>query len=86
MAKTAKKAYNSQSEFLYAYLRGTGRTITAKQARKKYGIKCLTARMSELRAEGLKVRTSRTNKGELAYAVSARDVNGSRAKIEKFAF
>jgi len=64
-----------QNEFLYEHLRGTGRTITATQAA-KYGIKNLSARMSEFRAAGLVV----TNK-KGAYTVSARDVNGSRAAL-----
>jgi len=72
----------SQNEFLVKYLRGTGRTITAAQARANYGIKNLSARMSELRNAGLKVTTVTTASGKTAYRVSARDVTGSRARVE----
>ena len=70
-----------QKQFLYEHLRGTGRTITADKAAKKYGIKNLRARMSELRDAGLQVNTKATKNGTVAYSVSARDVNGSRAAL-----
>jgi hypothetical protein len=70
-----------QVEFLEDYLRGTGRTLTEAQARATYGIGNLRARISDLRAAGLKVRLDRTEDGRAKYAVSARDVTGSRAKI-----
>jgi len=72
----------TQNEFLQKYLRGTGRTITAAQARANYGIMNLSARMSDLRNAGLKVSTVSTTSGKTAYRVSARDVNGSRARAE----
>jgi len=72
----------SQTAFLQKYLRGTGRTLTAAQARANYGIMNLSARMSDLRAAGLKVSTVTTSSGKTAYRVSARDVVGSRAKVE----
>ena len=70
-----------QVEFLEDYLRGTNRTLTEAQARSLYGIENLRARMTDLRAMGLKVRVSKTEEGRAKYAVSARDITGSRAKI-----
>lgn len=70
-----------QVEFLEEYLRGTGRSLTEAQARATYGIENLRARMSELRAAGLIVRTDYTEDGRVKYSISARDSNGSRAKV-----
>lgn len=72
----------SQLVFLYEHLRGTGRSLTARQASEIYGIKNLSARMSELRGLGLRVRTKeKTQDGRTKYAVSARDYFGSRASF-----
>lgn len=76
------KITTSQNQFLHDYLRGTGRTLTEAQARANYGIQNLSARMSDLRAAGLRVSSAKTNSGKTAYSVSARDVFGSRAKLE----
>lgn len=70
-----------QVEFLEDYLRGTGRTLTEAQARATYGIQNLRARITDLRAAGLRIRTEKTTEGRAKYLVSARDVTGSRAKI-----
>lgn len=70
-----------QVEFLEDFLRGTGRTLTEAQARATYGIGNLRARISDLRAAGLKIRRSKTEEGRAKYAISARDITGSRAKI-----
>jgi len=75
------KISTSQVEFLEDYLRGTGRTLSERQARALYGIGNLRARISDLRAAGLKVRLDKTEDGRAKYAVSARDITGSRAKI-----
>ena len=72
---------STQVEFLEDYLRGTGRALTEAQARATYGIGNLRARISDLRAAGLKVRLEKTEDGRAKYLVSARDVTGSRAKI-----
>ena len=72
----------SQREFLVNYLRGTGRELTQPQAESLFGIRNLRARISEIRNLGLRVRTRATNSGRIAYSVSARDVNGSRARVE----
>ena len=69
----------SQNTFLEQYLRGTGRTLTERQAAATYGIKNLRARMTEFRHAGLKVNTTTNTEGRAAYSVSARDVTGSRA-------
>jgi len=81
MAKIKKiKLDVTQTQFLYEHLRGTGRSITAKEAKSVYGIQQLPARMSELRGLGLKVNTARHGK-EMKYSISSRDLWGSRAKI-----
>ena len=78
MANLAKVA--NQVAFLEKYLRGTGKTLTAAQAKANYGIGNLSARMSEFRKCGLNVKTSVNTTGKTAYAVTARDTTGSRAK------
>jgi hypothetical protein len=70
-----------QTTFLEQHLRGTGKTITEAQAKATYGIKNLRARMTDLRNAGLVVRVEPNTEGKAKYSVSARDVNGSRAKI-----
>jgi len=71
----------NQTSFLEKHLRGTGRTISVAQAQANYGITKLTARISELRSAGLVVKTIKNSSGNTAYRISARDVNGSRAKM-----
>ena len=71
----------NQASFLEKHLRGTGRTISVAQAQANYGIAKLTARISELRSAGLVVKTITNTSGNTAYKISARDVNGSRAKM-----
>ena len=71
----------SQKVFLENYLRGTGKSLTAADAKARFGIEQLPARMSEFRDAGLNVRVTKATTGKAKYAVSARDVNGSRAKV-----
>lgn len=71
----------TQAEKVAEYLRGTGRELTAAQAKAMWDVRNLRARMSELRKKGLKVNTRQNTTGQTAYSISARDVNGSRAKI-----
>ena len=71
----------NQASFLEKHLRGTGRTISVAQAKANYGIEKLTARISELRAAGLQIHTVVNSSGNTAYRMSARDVNGSGAKM-----
>jgi hypothetical protein len=71
----------TQNEFLEQHLRGTGRAMSAAQARATYGIQNIRARMTELRQAGLKVNRAKNSEGRAAYTISARDVNGSRAAI-----
>jgi hypothetical protein len=66
----------NQKQILVNHLRGTGLTLTPAQAKAKFGIKNLAARMSELREAGLIVNVENS-----AYRISARDVLGSRAKF-----
>ena len=71
----------NQKTFLETYLRGTGKTLTAAYANARFGIQNLPARMSELKAAGLNVKTDIATTGKTRYAVTARDVAGSRAKM-----
>lgn len=71
----------TQKEFLEDYLRGTGRSLSGAQARATYGIMNLRARVSELRKAGLRVRRERNTEGRSTYAISARDVTGSRSNL-----
>jgi hypothetical protein len=70
-----------QNQFLETHLRGTGKSMTEAQARATYGIKNLRARMTDLRNAGLVVRVEPNSEGKAKYSVSARDINGSRAKV-----
>lgn len=74
-------ALSSQTVQLHNYLRGTTRTLTAKQAEKKFSIRNLSARITELKDLGLRVRSTKTRTGEVKYAVSARDITGSRRSL-----
>jgi len=75
------KLKTTQNEFLEQHLRGTGRAISARQAKATYGIKNIRARMTELRSAGLKVNRTVNTEGRTAYTISSRDVTGSRAAI-----
>ena len=79
MANLAK--VTNQVAFLEKYLRGTGKTLTAAQASANYGIKNLSARMSEFRKCGLNVKTTVNSTGNTAYSVTSRDVDGKRSMI-----
>ena len=86
MARTKKRVVNlhkvkNQKAFIETYLRGTGRTLSANQAKSNYGIAQLPARIFELKAAGMVVKTVKNTAGNTAYRITARDVNGSRAKI-----
>lgn len=71
----------NQKTFLENYLRGTGKSLTAADAKARFGIQQLPARMSEFRAAGLNVKVTQSTKGTAKYSVTARDVKGSRAKV-----
>ena len=71
----------NQKAFLEGYLRGTGRTLSVAQAVANYGIAQLPARIHELKKMGLKVATVTNTAGNTAYRISARDNNGSRARL-----
>lgn len=71
---------STQVEFLEKHLRGTGRTMSAKQANATYGIKNIRARMTEFRQAGLQVRTTKNKNGLSMYAISRRDVCGDQFK------
>lgn len=71
----------TQKTFLEQHLRGTGRAMSSAQARETYGIQNLRARISEMRAAGLKVTNTRNTSGNTAYTVSRRDFAGVQGKI-----
>ena len=71
----------NQKAFLESYLRGTGKALSAAQARANYGIQQLPARIFELKAAGMQVRTSTNTTGNTVYKIVARDTSGSRSKI-----
>jgi len=72
---------STQLAFLESHLRGTGREMSAAQARATYGIQNLRARMSDLRSAGLRIRTSVNTQGRTTYAVSRRDVFGDQYRL-----
>ncbi len=69
-----------QVEFLETHLRGTGREMSAAQAKATYGIGNLRSRMTDLRQMGLQVRTTKNTEGRTTYSVSRRDVFGGQFK------
>jgi hypothetical protein len=71
----------NQKSFLETYLRGTGRALSAAQAKSNYGIAQLPARIYEMKQAGLVVKTVKNTTGNTAYKIVARDVTGSRAKV-----
>jgi hypothetical protein len=75
------KSGKTQNELLVSYLRGTGRGISAPQARALFGVKNLRARMSDLRQAGLTVRKAINTEGNTTYFVSRRAIDGSQAYI-----
>jgi len=77
------KLTSTQTKFLERHLRGTGRSLSSAQARATFGIENLSARMSELRDVGLRVRTSINKTGKTIYTISRRDVFGNQFKIFK---
>lgn len=79
MAFTQLKS--TQVAFLEKHLRGTGREMSAAQARATYGIQNLRARISELRQVGLRVRKGVNTEGRTVYAVSRRDVFGDQFRL-----
>lgn len=68
------KSGKTQNELLVSYLRGTGRGISAPQARALFGIANLRARMTDLRQAGYKVRKNLNTEGNTTYFVSRRMV------------
>ena len=75
------KLKTNQKAFLESYLRGTGKSLTAADAKARFGIQQLPARMSELREAGLQVKTAKASTGKTKYTISSRDITGSRAKV-----
>tara|TARA_B110000046_G_scaffold72060_1_gene79919 strand:+ start:2163 stop:2420 length:258 start_codon:yes stop_codon:yes gene_type:complete len=75
------KIKTNQKTFLENYMRGTGKTLTSADAKARFGIQQLPARMSEMKAAGLNIKTDVATTGKTRYTITARDVNGSRAKM-----
>ncbi|VVC06113.1 Helix-turn-helix domain protein [uncultured archaeon] len=73
----------SQNVLLHDYLRGHRNSLTVEEARDRFGIQNLRARMSELRDMGLIVHTEKTKTGANRYSISSRDAWGSRASYTK---
>lgn len=68
------KSEKTQNELLVSFLRGKNRTISAPQAEALFGIKNLSARMSELRQAGYRVRLVENTEGNTAYKIPRRMV------------
>lgn len=64
------KSDKSQKELLISYLCDTGRTISGPQAEARFGVKNLSARMSEIRKEGFTVSRGTNKRGNTTYLVS----------------
>ena len=71
----------TQKTFLESHLRGTGKSLSAAQARETYGIMNLRARVSELRSAGLNIRKVVNTNGRNAYTIARRDLAGAQGKI-----
>ena len=71
----------TQKTFLESHLRGTGKALSAAQARETYGIQNLRARISEMRSAGLNIRKVVNTNGRNAYTIARRDVAGVQGKI-----
>lgn len=75
------KLTQTQNAFLEQHLRGTGRSLSAAQARATFGIQNLRARMTDMRNAGLVVKTEVNTAGKTAYRIVARDAQGKRSKV-----
>lgn len=75
------KLASTQKAFLEQHLRGTGRAMSAAQARETYGIKNMRAVISTMRGAGLRVTNTVNTTGRTAYTISRRDVAGVQSKI-----
>ena len=69
----------TQKENLISYLKNTGRNISGPQAKARFGIQNLRARMSELRKEGFTV--TKNKRGNTTYEVTQK----SQSRTEKSA-
>jgi hypothetical protein len=78
---TVKSTGLTQNQWLVTHLRGTGKQITVSEAKNKYNIGNLRARVSELRAAGLTVATKKLENGAASYSISVRNQDGSRKKL-----
>jgi hypothetical protein len=70
----------TQLQFLVELLRGNNIGITVNEAKNRYKIGNLRARMTELRQRGVRVRTKNVGNNVREYYISQRLVNGSKAK------
>lgn len=67
----------TQKQFLEKLLRGTRCKVTVAEARDRYGIKNLRARICEMSKDGLTVQRTQVGRA-MAYGISSRDAGGSR--------
>lgn len=75
------KLTTTQKAFLESHLRGTSRALSSAQAEATFGIKNLRARISEMKAAGLRIRKEKNTAGRTAYAISRRDEYGDQFKL-----
>jgi len=71
----------NQNQFLVEYLRGTGRELTVAQARARFAVGNLRARIAELRKAGLNVKSRKNYRNAAAYQIPVRLQDGSRRKV-----
>lgn len=71
----------TQNQFLVTHLRGTQRELTVAQAKAKFGIGNLRARVAELRKAGLNVQSRKNYRNAAAYTITSRLQDGSRRKV-----
>lgn len=72
----------SQNQKLVAHFR-SGKTITAKEARAKFGVSSLTSRVAELRSEGYSIFSSKAN-GQTIYRLGKANRKIVAAAYAKF--
>jgi hypothetical protein len=60
----------TQNEQIVKYLSVPTRTLTEAQARSRFGVQNLRARISELRSDGTRIVTTTNSKGRAAYSLA----------------
>jgi hypothetical protein len=70
----------NQNQRLESYLRGTGRELSSAQAELLFGVKNLSARMSDFRQCFLTVNKRKSKSGATMYSVPRRNAFGDQGK------